>query len=1004
MENDATQTAPRPLIVLASLGMLLSAGLVVAGPGMLSEDATASPARQPAEAAPGEALRFEANQGQRPDGVSFSARAPGFTVDVLDAGARLSVTDDEGDAATVEMGFVGAEPAREPVGRERLPGVSHYLTTEDPDAWVTDVPAYQQVHVPELYPGIDLVYYTAADGHLEYDFVLDPDTSAEPIRLTYDGVDAVTLTEEGGLELETSAGTLDQGAPVAYQPTADGRASVEASYRLVDETTLALDVGEHDPTRPVVIDPKIQTSTYHGGSHHDRAHGVAVDAVGNVYVTGETASRDLPTRSAYQSERANSWDAFVSKFDPSGDLVYSTYLGGSNRDHAQGIGVDADGRAVIAGSTSSDDLPTVNAVQSQRADDWDAFVAKLDASGSSLVYSTYLGGSLEDRGLDVAVDASGNAYATGTAWSADYPTTSGAFQPDRSARFFDAVVTKLDPTGGLAYSTYYGGSSEERGQAIAVDANGQAAITGFTRSTNLPLEQPVQDSHQGGASEAFVARFTADGSALEHATYLGGDDREEGDSVAFDDAGRLWAGFHVRSRDFPTTEDAIATNRRGPYVVGFSQDGASLAFSTTLPGGHKGSGVQGLAVDGDGDVHMAGRAGGNLFEVRQIQRGKAGGSDAYVAEIDPAAGEVLFTSYVGGSQHDRAWDLALTPGGDRIVVGQTSSEDFPTVDARQPESGGNDDAFVTRLVRCTGQPVTTFEIAGTSGDQAWWRSPVTVSFHVETPCPVGVTHSRVDGGNLVEAQQRDIETDGVHTMTYRSTDASDDATEESVKSAKIKVDQTPPTTSSQLDGLRGNAGWWRSDVTVALAPSDATSGVETTRYRVDGGAWQTGTSLVLDTDGIHTVEYQSEDVAGNTEPLQTRTVRIDATPPEVEMTRPQAGNAYVFDDQDPLEPALPATVIVGDVSVETNASDATSGIRHVDLIVDDGLEERADEPPYGFVWHAGQEAAGNHSIALVAADVAGNTAATSGLNVTTAPTSFTGLQATVEKVPDPEAS
>jgi hypothetical protein len=281
-----------------------------------------------------------------------------------------------------------------------------------------------------------------------------------------------------------------------------------------------------------VIDPVLAYSTYLGGSGSDVTPAIAVDSAGNAYVTGTTNSADFPTANAVQPAIDGNWDAFVAKINRDGTaLVYSTYLGGSDTDGSVSIAVGKAGNALITGTTSSADFPTVNAIQPQFGGaGTDAFVAKINAAGSALVYSTYLGGSNYDWGLSVAVGTDGSAYVSGMTNSADFPTLH-AIQPTYGGNGFDyaAFVTKVGAAGNLIYSTYLGGSKENEGHDIAVDSAGNAYVTGFTESTDFPTSNAIQPTYAGGG-DAFVTKINASGSALVYSTYLGGGNPDSGPS------------------------------------------------------------------------------------------------------------------------------------------------------------------------------------------------------------------------------------------------------------------------------------------------------------------------------------------------------------------------------------------------------------------------------------------------------------------------------------------
>ena len=294
-------------------------------------------------------------------------------------------------------------------------------------------------------------------------------------------------------------------------------------------------------------------STYLGGSSLDYGWGIAVDSLGSAYITGYTASTNFPTRNPIQGSNAGSQDAFVTKLNPAGsEIVYSTYLGGSDgNNYGIGIAVDSSGNAYITGSTPSTNFPTMNPIQGANAGIADAYVTKLNPAGSALVYSTYLGGSMDDWGASIAVDGSGNAYVTGRTFSTNFPTVNPI--QGSNAGSPDAFVTKLNPAGSaIVYSTYLGGSNEDNGRSIAIDSLGSVYITGETSSTNFPTVNPIQGA-LAGWSDVFVTRLNPAGSAIVYSTYLGGSDGNNyGIGIAVDSSGNAYITGETISTNFPT--------------------------------------------------------------------------------------------------------------------------------------------------------------------------------------------------------------------------------------------------------------------------------------------------------------------------------------------------------------------------------------------------------------------------------------------------------------------
>jgi hypothetical protein len=383
-------------------------------------------------------------------------------------------------------------------------------------------------------------------------------------------------------------------------------------------------------------------STYLGGSGTDQGIDIAVDAAGSAYVTGTTDSTNFPTTAgAFQAALAGtSTDAFVTKLSPAGAaLVYSTYLGGSGSDQGVGIAVDAGGSAYVTGLTGSANFPTASPIQAALVGSSDAFVTKLNPTGSApLVYSTYLGGSGAEQGNRIAVDAAGSAYVTGTTDSLNFPTTAGAFQT-ASGGLDDAFVTKLTPAGSaLAYSTYLGGSGTEQSFGIAVDSAGSAYVTGTTDSPNFPTTAGAFDVTANGGFDAFVTKLTPAGSALVYSTYLGGSGSggDSGIGIAVDSAGNAYVTGETTSDDFPTASP--------------------------------------------------------------VQAARGGGLDAFVTKLNPAGSALVYSTFLGGSNLDTGQGIAVDSGGNAYVAGFTSSPNFPTTTgAFDQTANGGDDTFVAKL-------------------------------------------------------------------------------------------------------------------------------------------------------------------------------------------------------------------------------------------------------------------------------------------------------------------
>ncbi len=613
--------------------------------------------------------------------------------------------------AVVRLQLAGASATPAVTGRDEQPGKVNYFLGNDPAQWHTNVATFGRVEYDDVYPGIDLVYY----GHqrqLEYDFVVAPGADPSVIRLNVSGAERLELDAAGDLLIHAgepggvSPGvTLRQHKPFVYQTVGGARQEV-ASRFMLERQEVRFAVGAYDVGRPLVIDPVLSYSTYVGGSRGDYGRAVAVDpATGDALLAGYTVSTDFPTANPLQLNYGGGVsDVFVARLNAAGSaLVYSTYLGGSGYDEGLALAVDpARGDALLTGRTESPNFPTAHPLQASNRGYWNVFVARLSASGSALVFSTYLGGSNYDDGFGVAVDpATGDALVTGRTSSTDFPTANPLQAVNRGSS--DVFVARLSAAGSaLVFSTYLGGSGYEYGYGVAVDpATGDALLTGRTDSPNFPTAHPFQPTY-GGNGDAFAARLSASGSALVFSTYLGGSDGDWGYSVAVDPAtgDALLAGY-TYSTDFPTAQP-LQANLRGlndVFVARLRASGSALVFSTYLGGSDEDFGF-GLVVDPvTGDALVTGRTlSTNFPTANALQAANRGREDVFVARLSASGSALVYSTYLGGSSWDSGWGLAVDPAtGDALVTGETPSTDFPTANPLQPSNRGFHDAFITRI-------------------------------------------------------------------------------------------------------------------------------------------------------------------------------------------------------------------------------------------------------------------------------------------------------------------
>lgn len=509
---------------------------------------------------------------------------------------------------------------------------------------------------------------------------------------------------------------------------AGGEHSTSASGQIY-----GFNLGDYDRTKELVIDPLI-ASTFLGGSGSDLGVAIKVDSLGNVYVGGVTRSLDFTTTGTplYPSFKGGITDFFVSRFGPSGNLIYSTYIGGSADDfdsneydelYVFGMTIDSAGNVYMTGETFSSDFPTTNGAYDRTIDGGsDAFVLKLNAAGNDLEYSTFIGGSGNDESVGIAVDSLGNAYIAGTTHSLNFPTTPGAFRTTFNGGTSDWFAVKLNPTGSSrVYATYIGGSIgpgcyscwEDAGN-IAIDSAGNAYIVGGGEADDLPATVGAYDTTYNGGYDVYVVKLNADGNDRLAATYFGGAGHEWAEGLSIDINGNVFISGGVESTDLPTTDGAYKTQFNGPgrifFISKFDANLSSLLASTYFEGF-----APAITTDDSGNVYVAGMAMSSDFPTTPdaydttfnggVSNGgvlidtfcSPGGCDAVVSKLDTDLTTLLASTFIGGGGNEVAFDIALDSSGDVYIAGLTTSGDFPMVNAADSSHNGSEDVFVAKL-------------------------------------------------------------------------------------------------------------------------------------------------------------------------------------------------------------------------------------------------------------------------------------------------------------------
>lgn len=718
---DRTNSAPRRLVV-SSFACLLVLGAIAI-------TASAARGQSPASsrsAGPG----LVENLGQWPDDVLFAYHAPGqivwftrdgyvvdrFTESPLDLGElrRGGAIKDavmRGErrvrGVVVAARLVEANPSPSVEARNARPGRFNYFIGDEPSSWRPNVASYSEVSYRDVYPGIDVVYRFDDDAGLKYDVVVAPGADLGDFAIRYAGADGVAIGADGHLRIATAEGEFVEERPFIYQEIAGRRVPVAGAYALRADGCLAFDVPAYDRSLPLVVDPRLSWSTMIGGAGIDCPLFMAGDASGNSVLVGFTRSPGYPTTvGAYDRTANGNEEAFVSKFDAMGGLVFSTFLGGSGADYGHTVALDAEGRAIVGGYAGGGSFPTTVGAYDRTygGGTYDGFALKLAADGASLVYSTFFGGSGTDVITGVAESAAGDLILAGMTESSNLPSTPNAFDPTFNG-YIDGFIAKLD--GGatsLLHATFLGAPSEDLLLAAALGAGDKLIVGGMTQSLDFPTSSMAYDTSHNGIQDGFLALFDLDQEALGFSTFIGGEGFEYAYAVGVDEAGRPMLGGETASGDFPVTPGAFdqwVTGGTDAFLTKLDANGRSLVFSTLL-GGEGFDYVQNIATLSDGSVLTSGATLSPDFPVTGgTFRGTAyagGLADGFVAVIGKQGKSLTYSTCLGGSDGDASFGVVLGPGSRVMTCGYTASTDFPTtVGAYDRTHNGSLDAFLSSM-------------------------------------------------------------------------------------------------------------------------------------------------------------------------------------------------------------------------------------------------------------------------------------------------------------------
>ena len=830
-------------------------------------------------------LTFEANHGQSDKQVKFLSRGEGYTLFLTGDEAVLSLRRAPAErtdrnrlaslqatafrpgneaSAVLRMKLLHANTSAPVAGLDEQEGKSNYFIGNDPSQWQTNVSNFSQVRYQNAYPGVDLVYY-GNQRQLEYDFVVAP--GADPNRIALDiAAESASagkhisaplhIADNGDLLVPTDSGEVRFHKPVVYQTDSSTDAhevggkpatvlaenSIDGRWIIKGGTQVGFEIGAYDSSRPLVIDPALAYSTYIGGTGTDGAFGVAIDSVGDAYVTGFTTSTNFPTKNPFQKALAGGIDTFVTKFNRTGTaLVYSTYIGGNSTEYPFGIVVDSSGSAYELGNTGSANFPTTAGAYQRTCASCsnypDVFLTKLSPTGSSLSYSTFVGGNGDDRAFGITLDAANNAYMVGWTTSTNFPVTANAFQKQNNGGISDAFVTEVSADGSeLIFSTYLGGSGQDVGFGIALDASNNPVATGYTYSTNFPVTAGAFQTTTTVNGAAWVTKLNVGGSQEIFSTFLGGTNgTSAGNSIKVDTPGNIYVTGYTCASDFPVTAGVVqqtfggdCTNAGGDaFVTKLNPEGVKAVYSTYLGGAGDDVGFS-IGLDNMNDVYITGRSSSTNYPVTPgaFQPVNAGGYDTIFTILNPQGTELLYSTYLGGTGVDVAFVMAVDKLGNSYIIGRSYSTNFPVTPG----------VFQSTLKGSTNAVVFKF----TPGDQAW---PMLLNFGIEA---IGVTSSSLTStltnSGTTALSISNVGLVGTGAAAYTVTGNTCGASLAVGASCTVTLTFTPPSAGTFAAILAFTDGAQNSPQNVSLTGIGSSSSVSLTPASLAYGTQLIGTS------------------------------------------------------------------------------------------------------------------------------------------------------------------
>ncbi|MBI5375432.1 MAG: SBBP repeat-containing protein [Candidatus Schekmanbacteria bacterium] len=639
-------------------------------------------------------IPFIENQGQIQDkSVKFYANTFAGNVYVTDKGEIVYGLSNKEDSTSLRETLIGSAPSAIKGESKSVTNVNYFVGNKD--NWKSNISTFESVSLGEVYEGVELKL-KAYGKNVEKLFYVNECGDVEDIKLKVEGAEDISVNKDGELEIETELGTIKFTKPFAYQEIDGKKIEVKCDF-VIDFSSYSFRVASYDKNYPLVIDPLI-ASTYIWEVGEDYSYDIALDSTGNVFITGHTVGNFPTTAGAYSPTRIDIHNAFVSKLDNTlSTLLASTYLGGSISETAYSIAIDPSGNVYVAGTTGSSNFPITAGAYDSLMNSSDVFISKFNNNLSSLLASTFLGGSTYEGAYDLELDPTGNIYVTGYTNSSDFPTTTGAYDISHNGGY-DVFISKLNSTlSTLMGSTFLGGVNSDYVKKMALDSSGNVFVTGYTRSSDFSITTDAYDTSYNGGEDVFISKLDNTLTSLLASTFIGGTYNDYGRAIAIDSSDNVFVTGEP-STGFPTIAGSYDTSPNGGYdvfVIKMNNQLNTLVASTFIGGNNNDYGY-GIAVDSWGSVYVTGETSSSIYPVgsaipfpttegafdtsHNLQR------DVFVSKLDNMLTSLNASTFLGGEHSEYGRAIVLDSSGNVYVTGETDSNGssgshvFPTTE------------------------------------------------------------------------------------------------------------------------------------------------------------------------------------------------------------------------------------------------------------------------------------------------------------------------------------